>query len=100
MDLTWVEQTEMVDAIDPVVRALEQNPGYRLIGTGTGSGGQTTLTYGWPWRSPSPADPVSVVNQALKVVARDLGLSDVVLFVPFCLSQAAVRALVEAGCLR
>lgn len=48
-DLTWVEQTITVDAIDPATKAIEQNPGWRLLGVGVGSGGQTTLTFGWPW---------------------------------------------------
>lgn len=48
-DLTWVEETWTVDAIDPAVSALDVNPGWRLIGVGVGQAGQTTLTYGWPW---------------------------------------------------
>lgn len=49
-DLTWVEQTLTVDAIDTdAVRAIEANPGWRLIHTGNGAHYQTTLTYGWPW---------------------------------------------------
>jgi hypothetical protein len=47
--LTWVEQTAVIDAIDPARRAIEENGGWRLLHVGMGSGGQTTLTYGWPW---------------------------------------------------
>lgn len=47
-DLTWVEQTMTVDAEDPAKRAIEDNPGWRLLHVGMGKGGQTTLTYGWP----------------------------------------------------
>lgn len=51
-DLTWVEQTMTVDAVDgSAVRAIEANPGWRLLHVGFGTGGQTTLTYGWPWPS-------------------------------------------------
>jgi hypothetical protein len=53
-DYSWVERVETFDAIDTAaVRAVQDNPGWRLIGVGTGSGGQTTLTYGWPW----PGEP-------------------------------------------
>lgn len=48
-DLTWVEKTWTIDAIDSAVSALDANPGWRLIGVGVGQAGQTTLTYGWPW---------------------------------------------------
>jgi hypothetical protein len=49
-DLSWVERTEVIDAIDTDARrALDANPGWRLLHVGSGSGGQTTLTYGWPW---------------------------------------------------
>ncbi len=47
--LTWVEETLTIDAIDPAVKAVDENPGWRLLAVGMGSGGQTTLTYGWPW---------------------------------------------------
>lgn len=58
-ELLWVEQTTTVDAIDStVVAALDNNPGWRLLGVGVGSGGQTTLTYGWPWPAPA-AEPVA-----------------------------------------
>jgi hypothetical protein len=49
-DFSWVEETQTVDAIDPAVKAIDDNPGWKLLHVGTGSGGQTTLTYGWPWR--------------------------------------------------
>jgi hypothetical protein len=50
VDLSWVEQTQTVDATDrTVVQAIEANPGWRLLHVGTGNGGQTTLTYGWPY---------------------------------------------------
>lgn len=50
LDLTWVEQTMTIDAIDKTAKeATEANPGWRLLHVGMGSGGQTTLTYGWPW---------------------------------------------------
>lgn len=55
--LTWVERVQTVDAIDPVVEAIQQNPGWRLLHVGTGAGGQTTLTYGWPWPEPTYPDP-------------------------------------------
>jgi hypothetical protein len=48
-DLTWVERTQTVNAIDPAVKAIEENPGWRLIATGLGTSGQTMLTFGWPW---------------------------------------------------
>lgn len=49
-DYSWVEQVQTVDAIDySVVEAINNNPGWHLIGVGTGSSGHTTLTYGWPW---------------------------------------------------
>lgn len=56
-DLTWVEQTTTVEAIDTVaVRALESNPGWRLIATGNGPNYQTMLTYGWPWPGATKED--------------------------------------------
>lgn len=48
-DLTWVDRTMVIDAIDTARTAIEDNPGWRLLHVGMGSGGQTTLTYGWPW---------------------------------------------------
>lgn len=52
--LAWVELTTTVDAIDRVVvAAIEANGGWRLLATGMGSSGQTTLTYGWPWPGPT-----------------------------------------------
>lgn len=48
-DYAWVERTMTLDAIDPAVKATDDNPGWRLLGVGVGSSGQTTLTYGWPW---------------------------------------------------
>lgn len=50
--LTWVTRTHTLDAEDPATRALEDNPGWRLIGVGVGAGGQSTLTFGWPWPEP------------------------------------------------
>lgn len=50
-ELDWVEQVQTVDATDnTVVQALDANPGWKLLAVGVGMGGQTTLTYGWPWR--------------------------------------------------
>lgn len=49
IDLSWVQQTKTIDAIDPAVQAIEANSGWKLLAVGVGSGGQTTLTYGWPW---------------------------------------------------
>jgi hypothetical protein len=55
-DLTWVTQVCIVDAEDPVVSAMMDNDGWRLLATGTGMGGQTTLTFGWPWPSAEAGD--------------------------------------------
>ena len=52
-DLTWVQQTITVDAISEERQAIESNDGWRLIATGIGAAGQTTLTYGWPWEAQS-----------------------------------------------
>lgn len=41
-----------VDVEDPAAKALDSNPGWRLLATGKGRYGQTTLTYGWPWQEP------------------------------------------------
>lgn len=50
MEFEWVDQVQTVDATDfDVVNAINENPGWRLIGVGQGPHGQTTLTYGWPW---------------------------------------------------
>ena len=38
---------QTVDAIDPAVGAISDNPGWRFIHAGTGKGGQTTLTFRW-----------------------------------------------------
>lgn len=60
-DLLWVTQTQTVDAIErDVTRAMEANPGWRLLHVGMGSGGQTTLTYGWPWQPPELADDFDI----------------------------------------
>ncbi len=48
-DLIWVEQVQTVGVNDPAVKAINENPGWRLIATGVDEKGQTTLTYGWPW---------------------------------------------------
>jgi hypothetical protein len=49
-DLSWVDQVQTVYALDSdAVNALNENAGWRLIATGVGPEGQTTLTYGWPW---------------------------------------------------
>lgn len=46
----WVERTQTCDAVDdPALQAIENNPGWKLIGVGVGNDGQTTLTFGWPW---------------------------------------------------
>lgn len=58
-DLTWVDQTMVIDAIDPARKALDENPGWRLLHVGMGSGGQTTLTYGWPWPGNAAVDLMS-----------------------------------------
>lgn len=48
--LAWVTETKTVDAIDTdTVKALDGNPGWRLLSAGHGAYGQVTLTYGWPW---------------------------------------------------
>lgn len=63
-DLTWVERVQTIDALDhQVIEAVEANPGWRLIATGTGTGGQTTLTYGWPWPGSQSCDQNDHSNQ-------------------------------------
>lgn len=53
-DLTWVEQTQTVYPDDPALRAIEANPGWRLIAAGDDAEGRTTLTFGWPWSGGLP----------------------------------------------
>lgn len=56
VDLTWVERTTTVYASDRyAVAAIDANPGWRLIATGS-EDGATTLTYGWPWPAESPVE--------------------------------------------
>lgn len=59
LPLTWVEFTQTFDAIDPAVKAIDANPGWRLLGVGVGAYGQTTLTYGWGWppAESAPSEP-------------------------------------------
>lgn len=68
-DLDWVEQVQTVDAIDrEVVRAIEDNPGWKLLHVGMGSGGQTTLTYGWPWQGTVEIADVTATYTKVKEV--------------------------------
>ena len=47
----WVQQLKTIDATDTEpANAMMENPGWRLLAIGSGAGGQTTLTFGWPWR--------------------------------------------------
>lgn len=68
-DLTWVERVMTVDAIaHATVLAMDENPGWRLLGVGVGANGQTTLTYGWPWPHSEPGPEPATCERSFELL--------------------------------